>query len=53
VDWQLRHECRTPNTASGLHQFIVRDLRIVERKGQRRPYNINANNASIAATNEN
>jgi hypothetical protein len=52
VDWQLRQECRARNIKSGLHQFIVRDLRIVELKGQHRPYNINAINVSETAAME-
>jgi hypothetical protein len=42
VDWQLRQECRALNTKSGLHQFVVRDLQIVElKKAPHRPYNAN------------
>jgi hypothetical protein len=39
VDWQIRQECRERNTKSGLHQFVVRDLRIIELKGELKPYN--------------
>jgi hypothetical protein len=38
VDWQLRQECRDRNSKSGLHQFVVRDLRIIELKGILQPY---------------
>jgi hypothetical protein len=53
VDWQLRQECHKRNTKAGLHQYIVRDLQIVElKKTPYRPYNASADKTSATAVKE-